>query len=293
MDHDTVTDAALDARYRQRRLFLLLVLVGATVGPIVALGTWWLWPLLVVPAALAAPLAGGTGMIATLLASVLALAVASSGDVASAEVATGLLAIIVVAGLGAAHTRTADARLAVWPVRSVHRGSAVAPHPVFDRVADRDCRRAAEAGSPVSVVVVAVPRLDSVGRIHGREAHDALLVACSAAITGAASGSDVLADEGGGRYVALVAGGADAARDLGERMAMALEGVVIRGGHGLRVTAGAAAVGVAQWTDGDTEAASLIERAGADLTRDLMRQDAAGSGADQITGEFRRAAAAA
>lgn len=287
-DHDVVTEAALAARYRQRRLWLLVVLLVATVVPIVALGAWWLWPLLVVPAALAAPLAGGTGLIATLLAAAIALAAASSGEVTSSEVFIGFLAIVVVGALGAAHEGMGGGMLAAWsPARDDARGAGPAPDQVFDLIAQRDCRRAAETGSPVSVAIVAIPRVDSVGRMHGHDALDHLLAACSTAVTTVVSGSDLLTEVEEGRYVALVAGPADAARDVAHRMAMALEDVAVRDGDGLRVTPGAVAVGVAEWGPSDSGPQSLIDRAGADLLHDLVRAGAPGAADDQATDQFR------
>lgn len=287
-DHTPAPDAALDARYRQRRLWLLVLLLAATVVPIVAMGAWWLWPLLVVPAALAAPLAGGTGLIATLLASAIGLAAASAGDVASAEVATGLLAIVVVAALGAAHAGMTQGIVAGWASRGTDRASAgPAPRQVFDLIADRDCRRAAETGSPVAVAIVAIPRVELITARHGSGAVDDLLDACTSAVNGATGRSDLVTEESDGRYVALVAGTADAARDLAERMAAALESVAVRDRDGLRVTTGEVGLGVAQWAHHDTGPDSLIERAAADLRAGMVR---AGAGDDQVTGEFRSVA---
>jgi GGDEF domain-containing protein len=286
-DHDVVTEAALAARYRQRRLTLLVLLLVATVVPIVVLDAWWLWPLLVVPAALAAPLAGGTGLIATLLAAAIALAAASSGEVTSSEVFVGFLAIVVVGALGAAHEGMGGNMLGAWAsARSDSRGSGPAPDQVFDIIAQRDCRRAAETGSPVSVAMVAIPRVDSVGREHGDDVLEHLLDTCSAAVAGVVSGADLLTELGDGRYVALVAGPADAAHEVAQRMAMALERVAIRDRDGLRVTAGAVAVGVAEWTSSDTGPDSLIDRAGAELLQDLVRSGAPGASDDQATGQF-------
>lgn len=285
---DDARDAAASARYRQRRLSLLAVLLLVTVLPIIALGAWWLWPLLVIPAAVAAPLAGGTGLIATLLACAIALAAASGGEVTSAEVAMGFIAIVVVAALGAAHSGMARGITVGMPSFSRASSRRPAPEEVFDIVAARDCRRAAEAGSPVSVVIVAVPRADSIAQRHGAEVLDSLLDACSAAVDDVTSGSDLVMEQANGRYVALVPGTAEAARDLGERLARALEAVAVRDHDGLRVTAGSVGVGVAQWRDGDAGPDALIERAGAALQQDMVR--ASTPAEDQVTGEFRRAA---
>lgn len=287
-DHATVPDAALAARYRQRRLGLLVLLLAATVVPVVAMGAWWLWPLLVVPAALAAPLAGGTGLIATLLAAAIALAAASSGDVASAEVATGFVAVVVMAALGAAHAGMTQGVVGAWTARRADRDAdGHAPRQVFDLIAHRDCRRAAETGSPVAVAIVAVPRVDLIAARHGAGAVDDLLDACTRAVTGAASRSDLVVEESDGRYVALVAGTAEAARDLGDRLATALESVAVRDRDGLRVTTGEVGVGVAQWSDHDTGPDSLIERASADLSAGMVRAGGTGAADDQVTGEFR------
>jgi len=286
-EYDVAPDAALAARYRQRRLALLAALVLVTVVPIVALGSWWMWPLLVIPAALAAPLAGGTGLIATLLACAIGLAAASGGQVTSLEVFAGFVAIVVVAALGAAHAGMAQGVMAALPSfgRQQGRAAAVAPEQVFDLIAARDCRRAAETGSPVSVAIVAVPRVDLIGERHGDDVLDHLLEACTAAVMGITSGSDLVMEQADGRYVALVPGSSEAARELAERIALALEGVAVRDHDGLRVTAGSVGVGVAQWQDGDTGPDALIERAGAALQQDMVRTRATGD--DDVTGEFR------
>lgn len=290
-DHTPVPDAALAARYRQRRLWLLVLLLAATVVPIVAMGAWWLWPLLVVPAALAAPLAGGTGLIATLLASAIALAAASSGDVASAELASGFLAVVVMAALGAAHAGMTHGIVAGWASRGADApGAGPAPRQVFDLIADRDCRRAAETGSPVAVAIVAIPRVDLIAARHGAGAVDDLLDACTVAVNGATGRSDLVMEEADGRYVALMAGTADAARDLAERMATALESVAVRDRDGLRVTTGEVGLGVSQWSDHDTGPDSLIERASADLRAGMARAGRVGADDDQVTGEFRSVA---
>ena len=288
-EHQDATDVALAARYRQRRLSLLAVVVLVTVVPIVALGTWWMWPLLVIPAALAAPLAGGTGLIATLLACAIGLAAASGGQVTSAEVLMGFVAIIVVAALGAAHAGMGRGVMAAMPSFGRGRDRAVGPAPgdVFDIIAARDCRRAAETGTPVSVAIVAVPRVQWIAERHGDDVLDHLLEACSAAVAGVTSGSDLVMEQSDGRYVALVPGTADAARELAERIAMALEGVAVRDHDGLRVTAGSVGLGVAQWRDGDAGPDALIERAGAALQQDMARDAAPRD--DQVTGEFRPA----
>jgi len=291
IDHTTVPDAALAARYRQRRVALLVVLLGVTVVPVVALGGWWMWPLLVVPAALAAPLAGGTGLIAALLASAIALAAASSGDVATAEAFTGFMAIVVVAALGAAHAGMAHGVLhGLARRRGATAGGGAAPREVFDLIADRDCRRAIETGSPVSMAVVAIPGVESLEARHGPAALHDLLDACSAAAAAVPGRSDLVMEDADGRYVALVAGDAEAARDLGDRIAGALEGVAVRDRDGLRLTAGAVAVGVAQWSADDTGPDSLLERASAALRDDMLRSARDGAADDQVTGEFRSVA---
>ena len=289
-DHDVERDAALAARYRQRRLVLLAALLVATVVPIVAMGSWWLWPLLVVPAALAAPLAGATGLMATLLASAIALAAASSGDVATVEAAMGFIAIVVVAALGAAHAGLAEGLGAPWRSRGGAGGLAMAPSAVFDVIAERDCRRAAETGSPVAVAVAAIPRIRALRAVHSDDVLEHLLGACADAVAQVAHGGDLVMEDAPGRYVALVAGGEDAARDLGHRLATALEAVAVRDHDGLRVTAGSVAVGAAAWTPADTGPSSLIERADADLRRDLTAD--VGRPDEQATGEFRAVAVA-
>ena len=290
-DHDVVTEAALAARYRQRRLVLLVALLAATVVPIVAMGAWWLWPLLVVPAVLAAPLAAGTGLIATLMLSAIALAAASGGDVGSAEILAGFAAIVIVAALGAAHAGMADGLMARVAGGTEAPAPGMAPDDVFDLIAHRDCRRAAAGGPPVSVAMVAVPRVDSVGRRHGVGTMHALLEAASAAVVRETPGSDLVMEQGDGRYVALVAGTADVARDVAGRIAAALAGVAVRDEDGLRVTPGVVATGIAQWEPGDSGPDALIERATAAMRSDLVDAGPAGHADEGATDQFSVAAA--
>ena len=161
-EHHHATDAALAARYRQRRLSLLVVVVLVTVVPIVALGTWWMWPLLVIPAALAAPLAGGTGLIATLLACAIGLAAASGGQVTSAEVLMGFVAVIVVAALGAAHAGMGQGVIAAMPSFGRGRDGAVGPAPgdVFDIIAARATELMAAARARGLRVIGGGPMID-------------------------------------------------------------------------------------------------------------------------------------
>lgn len=291
-DHDVVTEAAPAARYRQRRLLLLVALLGVTVVPVVALGVWWLWPLLVVPAVLAAPLAGSTGLIATLLAAAIALAAASGGDVGSAEMLTGFVAIVVVAALGAAHAGLADGlidRVTVGEGDSPH---GFTPGDIFDLIADRDCRRAAEDGTPVSVAVVAIPHVVSVGRRHGADIQRAVLSASSAAVARAISGSELVIEQGDGRYVALVAGTSDVARHVARRISGALDGVAVRDADGLRITAGGVAMGVAQWNADDSGPDALIDRADAALRDDPAWSGGAGRADEGATDRFSAVAVA-
>lgn len=285
-DHDVTTEAAQAARYRQRRLLLLVALLAATVVPIVAMGAWWLWPLLVVPAVLAAPLAGGTGLIATILLAVIALASASAGNVDSTEIMAGFAAIITVAGLGAAHAGMTDGLIARAARSTAEPAPGMAPDDVFDVIAHRECSRAAAGGPAVSLAVVAIPRVDSVERLHGTGTMHALLDAASAAVVGAIPGSDLVMEKADGQFVALVAGPADAARDVAGRMAAALGGVAVRAVAGGRVTAGAVATGVAEWEMGDSGPDALIERATAAMLRDLAAAGSAGRAEEGATDQF-------
>lgn len=264
---------------------LLAGLMAVTFLPIVALGAWWLWPLLVVPAALAAPMAGGSGLIATLLAAAIGMAAASAGGVSAAEITVGFVAIVVVAALGAAHVGMATG-IAVASEGS--RAPELAPREVFEIIADRDCRRAAEAGVPVSLAIVGIPRLDRVTTEHGRAVAADLLAAAHAAAARTTSAADLVVGTDDGRFHALVCGTAEDARETGERIAMALEAVSIRTAERVRVSVGAVGVGTAQWAEGDDGLPALTKRAERDLLSDMV-SDTDGRRAfvdDDVTGEF-------
>ncbi len=284
---------AMATRYRQRRILLLVALLAVTVIPIVALGAWSLWPLLMIPAVLAAPLAGGPGLVGTLLAVAVALAAASAGDVGTAEVTAGFVSVVVLAALGAAHAGMVDGLSLGRPARDDDAGDmrtagGLAPVDVFDLVADRDCRRAAEEGAPVSVALVTIPSLARIVARHGRPTGLALLDAANRGVARVIAPSDLVADMGDGRFVALVAGGAERAREAAERIAVAVEAVHVRGADGARISPGAVAIGTAQWAQGDQGIDAMLSRAEASLELDSR---ALGT-ATEITGEFRSVAVA-
>lgn len=281
-------------RYRQRRLILLVALLALTVLPIIAVGAWWMWPLLVIPAVLAAPLAGGAGLVGTLLAAAVALAAASAGDVSASEITAGFVAVIVVAALGAMHAgmmeglafggrSDADDRDARAP-------GGLAPVSVFDLIADRDCRRAAEDGAPVSLALVTIPRLDAIVADHGRATGMAFLDAANHGVARVIAPSDLVVDIGDGRFMALVAGTESRAREAAERIAVAIEAVHVRGVGGARITSGAVAIGAAQWAEGDQGIDGMVARAESSLVLDARAPGPVAD--DDITGEFRSVAVA-
>ena len=291
--HDVVHGPAMTTRYRQRRLILLVTLLGATVIPIIAVGAWWLWPLLVIPAVLAAPLAGGIGLIATLLAAAVALATASAGQVSAGEITAGFVAVVVLAALGAAHAGMAEGLAFGQRDADDDRGrrpSGLAPLDVFDLIADRDCQRAAEDGGPVSLALVGITDLDDITTIYGGAVRDALLDAANHGVARVISPSDLVVDIGDGRFMALVSGPAERAREAGDRIAIAIEAVHVRGGGGVRVSAGAIAAGVAQWIDGDQGMEGMLTRAESALIP--VPRTPVGITDTAVTGEFRSVAVA-
>ena len=283
-------------RYRQRRLMLLVILLAVTVLPIIAVGAWWMWPLLIIPAVLAAPLAGGAGLVGTLLATAIALAAASAGDVSASEITAGFVAIIVVAALGAVHAGMVEGVAFGWGHGADADGDlarapgGLAPIDVFHLVADRDCRRAEEAGAPVALALVTTPRLDAIITDHGRATATAFLDAAGHGVARVIAPSDLVVDMGDGRFMALVAGDAALAREAAERIAVAIEAAHVRGAGGARITSGAVAIGTAKWADGDQGIDGMVSRAESSLELDArvapLPQD------DDITGEFRSVAVA-
>lgn len=283
-------------RYRQRRLILLLILLAVTVLPIIAVGAWWMWPLLVIPAVLAAPLAGGAGLVGTLLATAIALAVASAGDVSASEITAGFVAVVVVAALGAVHSGMVEGVGFGWGARrdaaddAVRAPGGLAPFDVFQIVADRDCRRAAENGSPVALALVTVPRLDAIVTDHGTATAMAFLDAANHGVARVIAPSDLVVDMGDGRFMALVAGDAALAREAAERIAVAIEAVHVRGAASARITSGPVAIGTAQWAEGDQGIDGMVSRAESSLELDARAVRAVQD--DDITGEFRSVAVA-
>jgi len=295
-DHHVESPAAMATRYRQRRLILLVTLLAVTVLPIIAVGAWWMWPLLIIPAVLAAPLAGGAGLVGTLLATAIALAAASAGNVSTAEITAGFVAVIVVASLGAVHVGMVDGMSFGWG--SAHdvdgdgsrAAGGLAPLDVFHLVADRDCRRAAETGAPLGLALVTTPRLGEIITDHGRATATAFLDAANHGVARVIAPSDLVVDMGDGRFMALVAGDATLAREAAERIAVAIEAVHVRGAGGARITSGAVAIGTAQWTEGDQGIDGMVSRAESSLELDTRAAYVAQ--ADDITGEFRSVAVA-
>jgi len=295
-DHHVESPAAMATRYRQRRLVLLVALLAVTVLPIIAVGAWWMWPLLVIPAVLAAPLAGGAGLVGTLLATAIALAAASADKVSTGEITAGFVAVIVVAALGAVHVGMVDGLSLGWASTREGGGDGVrapgglAPLDVFHLVADRDCRRAAETGAPLALALVTTPRLDEIITDHGRATAVAFLDAANHGVARVIAPSDLVVDMGDGRFMALVAGNAALAREAAERIAVAIEAVHVRGAGGARITSGAVAIGTSQWTEGDRGIDGMVSRAESSL--ELDTRAAYLLQADDITGEFRSVAVA-
>lgn len=283
-------------RYRQRRLILLVTLLAVTVLPIIAVGAWWMWPLLVIPAVLAAPLAGGAGLVGTLLATAIALAAASGGTVSTAEITAGFFAVVVVAALGAVHVGVVDGLSFGWASTRDADGDGVrapgglAPLDVFHLVADRDCRRAAETGAPLALALVTTPRLDEIITDHGRATATAFLDAANHGVARIIAPSDLVVDMGDGRFMALVAGDATLVREAAERIAVAIEAAHVRGAGGARITSGAVSIGMAQWAEGDQGIDGMVSRAESSLEIDARAAYIAQ--ADDITGEFRSVAVA-
>ena len=261
--HDVVHGPAMTTRYRQRRLILLVTLLGATVIPIIAVGAWWLWPLLVIPAVLAAPLAGGIGLIATLLAAAVALAAASAGQVSAGEITAGFVAVVVLAALGAAHAGMAEGLAFGQRDADDDRGrrpSGLAPLDVFDLIADRDCQRAAEDGGPVSLALVGITDLDDITTIYGGAVRDALLDAANHGVARVISPSDLVVAWEQGVPVSL-----DGERLAGAVLVARLAAASAQYGFGRNIHVGETALGIK---------GRIGFEAGAALPHVLPREDA-------------------
>ena len=214
----------------------------------------------------------------------------------ASEITAGFVAIIVVAALGAVHAGMVEGVAFGWGHGADADGDlarapgGLAPIDVFHLVADRDCRRAEEAGAPVALALVTTPRLDAIITDHGRATATAFLDAAGHGVARVIAPSDLVVDMGDGRFMALVAGDAALAREAAERIAVAIEAVQVRGAGGARITSGAVAIGTAQWADGDQGIDGMVSRAESSLELDArvapLPQD------DDITGEFRSVAVA-
>jgi GGDEF domain-containing protein len=141
-----------------------------------------------------------------------------------------------------------------------------------------------------SLALVGITDLDDITTIYGGAVRDALLDAANHGVARVISPSDLVVDMGDGRFMALVSGPAERAREAGDRIAIAIEAVHVRGGGGVRVSAGVVAAGVAQWIDGDQGMEGMLTRAESALIP--VPRTPVGITDTAVTGEFRSVAVA-
>jgi two-component system, cell cycle response regulator len=126
---------------------------------------------------------------------------------------------------------------------------------------DREVRRAARYGTPVSIVLLDLDHFKQVNDTHGHQAGDAVLIRIAGALARNSRDTDFFGRHGGEEFLGVLSQTTlEGARLTAERIRLAVESEPIpwEGGEPLNVTA---SLGVAAWNgDGDSEI-ELVARA--------------------------------
>jgi diguanylate cyclase (GGDEF)-like protein len=253
-------DPSDDPSGRRRAVLLGVLLAGAAL--VVLAGVPSAWPLLALPVALAAPLAGPRGLVTALAVTGVVLALVSGGAGADGTALAVGFVTFALAGVavGAGHlVKDREARH-VAMLSLTDRLTGLGNYAYFADALPRECRRAARYGQPLSLVLLDVDRFKAFNDRHGHDAGNRLLAAVGVAILGATRTSDIAVRYGGEEFAVIVPGPAAEAMAVAERVRCAVGELrlPVAGGEEIGTTISA---GVSEFvgTDGDGE--RLIDRA--------------------------------
>jgi len=250
-----------DPHATRRRIVLLSALVAVPVL-LLAMGAWQAWPLLMVPVALAAALAGMQGLALTGAIAALVMAVtsgepgASGGQMFVALLAAAGLSLLI-AGRSAAMER--DLRRA--STESLTDRLTGLPNYAF--LADalpRELRRAERYGHPVSLLLLDIDRFKRFNDMHGHAEGNRLLARVGGTLMACARASDLPSRFGGEEFAIVIPGPLAEAAEAAERIRRAVgeTRMPVSGGE-VTVTV---SVGVAEHAAGERlDGADLIQRA--------------------------------
>ncbi|MFN8111055.1 MAG: diguanylate cyclase [Thermoleophilia bacterium] len=250
-----------DHRAARRRVALL---TGLTAVPalLIVLGAWQLWPLLVVPVALAAAVCGPRGLALTAAVTALAFALASEHPgVSGAQLVVALLAAVglslLVAGRHAALTR--DLRRAATESLT-DRLTALPNYAFISDALPRELRRAERYGHQVSLLLLDLDRFKRFNDQYGHADGNRLLARVGGTLLACARASDLPARFGGEEFVIVIPGPLAEAAEAAERIRKAVaESRIPVGAAHLGTTV---SIGIAEHAKGERlDGSDLVARA--------------------------------
>lgn len=263
---------------RRRRIALLAVALAVPSALILADITA-AWALFAVPLALAMPLGGLPGLVASVAVAGCAITVASGRPGADgAAMALGLGAFVtagIVVGVGhAVHAAAAERARAV---AFADRLTIVASDEFFLDALERESARAERYGTPLSVVVLDIDRFTDFNRRFGAVAGDRMIQAVGETIQALARRSDIAARLDGGQFALLVPGAEREAAALAQRILRAVTTLSVPASRGREADATMSA-GVAAHEEGDDrQGTALLDRA------ERALDDAKAGGRNRVT----------
>jgi diguanylate cyclase (GGDEF)-like protein len=232
-----------------------------------------------VPLALAIPLGGLSGLLASIVVAGCAISLASGRPGADgAAMALGLGAFVtagVVVGIGhAVHAAAAERARAV---AFNDRLTVVASDEFFLDALERESARAERYGTPFSVVVLDMDRFTDFNRRFGAVAGDRMIEAAGETIRDLVPRSHIAARLDGGQFALLVPGGEQEATALGQRILHAVSMLRVPAPRGRQADATMSA-GVASHEEGDDlHGTALLDRA------ERALDDAKAGGRNRVT----------
>ncbi len=251
-----------DPNATRRRIALLTALVALPVL-LMTMGAWQVWPLLMVPVALAGVLAGVQGLALVSAVTALAMAIVSDRPGASGgQMAVALLGAValslVVAGRHAAMQR--DLRRAATESLT-DRLTGLPNYAFLCDALPRELRRAERYGHPVSLVLLDIDRFKRFNDQHGHGEGNRLLARVGGTLLACARASDMPARFGGEEFAIVVPGPLSEATEAAERIRRAIGETRVSTGGGVAVAV-TVSVGVAEHVAGERlDGADLIARA--------------------------------
>lgn len=263
----------------ERRRFALLAGAFALPAILMAVGLWQAWALLALPLALAGPLGGRRGLVATASLVALALALVSGRpEIAGLTLVLGFAGFLATAvAVGALHAGYVREVRRVTSALVRDRLTGLYTFGFFESALRRECRRARRYGQPLSLVMLDVDHFKAFNDRHGHEAGNRLLALVGQTMRASTRSSDIAARYGGEELALIVPGPIEEALAAAERVRTAVAAITMIVAGGARAGATISA-GVAEHVpEGDEDGSRLLDRADAAL------YDAKEGGRDRVS----------